>query len=71
VLSRDDAYRLRAAAVDAFQMIVDYVRSGDVSPEWVKGIRLPGLDGWIWSIAKEREDLRRLPRVAEKNTLFY
>ncbi|KAF7782453.1 hypothetical protein Agabi119p4_1829 [Agaricus bisporus var. burnettii] len=56
VLSNDQAFKLRAAAIDACQMIVETARSFDVaqanaidaeSLNWIKDITLPELDLWI------------------------
>ncbi|KAG8908023.1 hypothetical protein FRB99_000841 [Tulasnella sp. 403] len=75
-LSKDEAYALRAAAVDACEIIVEQARE-IVVPEdkeketWLRKITLPQLDGWLWSVAKDRADYRSLDRFVERPTPFY
>ncbi|KAF5351830.1 hypothetical protein D9756_007403 [Leucocoprinus leucothites] len=80
VLSNDQAFKLRAAAIDACEMIVSHARSlGASSPEpleqgstaWIREITLPELDMWLWSVAKDRSDYRALERFAQRDTVFY
>ncbi|KAL0580322.1 hypothetical protein V5O48_001659 [Marasmius crinis-equi] len=74
VLSTDQAYILRAAAIDACEIIVENARTieVDTSLEWIKSITLPDVDGWLWSIAKERKDYRRnLERFVLRDTVFF
>lgn len=47
-LTEEEAYVMRAAAVDACQMIVDAAIE-----EGADSLTLPELDGWLWSVAKE------------------
>lgn len=61
-LGARDAYILRAAAADACEMIVR-VAGQDMT--------LPELDGWLWSVAKDRRDYRELARFAERGTVYY
>ncbi|KAG8837882.1 hypothetical protein FRC18_007465 [Serendipita sp. 400] len=63
-LSEQEAYVLRAAAIDACEMIVRMAKVLDVTGEdvWIQSLTLPELDGWLWSVAKEgrlRRDLSR------------
>ena len=64
-LSLEEAYVLRAAAVDACEMIVDAARSIQGTSSALVGSNafdLPGLDGYLWSVAKVgrfRSDLCR------------
>ncbi|CAE6473713.1 unnamed protein product [Rhizoctonia solani] len=60
LLDARNAYILRAAAVDACEEIVRVARQGE--EEWGKNMTLPELDGWLWSVAKDRTDYRDLPR---------
>ena len=70
-LSKEEAYTLRAAAVDACEMIVSAAKQLESPPaEWVKGITLPEIDAWLWSVAKVGK-LRELDRFAEMGTIFY
>lgn len=75
VLTPDEAYILRGAAIDACELIVEVARStvlsNDGSMDWIREITLPELDMWIWSIAKDRADYRTLERFAVKNTVFF
>jgi len=78
-LSNAQAFKLRAAAIDACGMIISQAHSLGVSgPEenqepldWIREITLPGLDMWLWSVAKDRPDYRALERFAQRDTVFY
>ncbi|KAF8606251.1 hypothetical protein BDV93DRAFT_604748 [Ceratobasidium sp. AG-I] len=72
-LSARDAYILRAAAVDACDLIVQAAQQNakDDDASWRKEMTLPQLDGWLWAVAKDRKDYRNLPRFAERGTVFY
>ena len=81
-LTEKQAYTLRAAAVDACEMIVEVAHELDVSAleaagvqhsvlEWMKGMTLQDLDLWLWSVAKDRSDYRGLERFALKNTVMF
>jgi hypothetical protein len=72
-LSARDAFTLRAAAVDACEIIVQTAREGAKGddPSWRRDMTLPELDGWLWSVAKDRKDYRDLPRFAERGTAYY
>lgn len=55
-LSVEEAYVLRAAAVDACEMIIQEAKTleaGGTGEELLGSVGLPGLDGWLWSVAKE------------------
>ncbi|KAG9018092.1 hypothetical protein FRB90_012330 [Tulasnella sp. 427] len=75
-LSKEEAFILRAAAVDACELIVETARSIEVPEDekkqaWLRNVTLPQLDGWLWSVAKDRLDYRRLQRFVETGTVFY
>ncbi|KAJ3864091.1 hypothetical protein EV359DRAFT_81765 [Lentinula novae-zelandiae] len=70
VLTTDQACILRAAAVDACEMIVEKARELN-EPSWRKNIQLTELDMWLWSIAKDRADYRRLKRFVLRDTVFF
>ncbi|KAJ3574660.1 hypothetical protein NP233_g1626 [Leucocoprinus birnbaumii] len=77
LVSNAQAFKLRAAAIDACEMIVSHARSissngqeGD-TPTWIQEITLPKLDMWLWSVAKDRPDYRALDRFAQRDTVFY
>lgn len=80
ILSNAQAFKLRAAAIDACEMIIEEARSIDALGEdgtgqrslaWLREMTLPELDMWIWSIAKDRPDYRALERFAQRDTAFY
>jgi hypothetical protein len=74
LITRDQGYTLRAAAIDACELIVQAARSpepGHTQPEWLTALMLPDLDMWIWSVAKDRPDYRALERFAEQNTVYF
>lgn len=76
ILTPDQAYILRAAAVDACEKIVEYVHQLDKTSlsdgqEWIKDITLPELDIWLWAVAKDRSDYRNLERFVLRDTVFF
>lgn len=76
VLTPDQAYILRAAAVDACEKIIDYVHQLDETrlpdgQRWIKDITLPELDVWLWAVAKDRSDYRDLERFVLRDTVFF
>lgn len=75
ILTETQAYMLRAAAIDACELIIDEARNtGDADGgvmDWVRDIQLPELDMWIWAVAKDRRDYRELPRFSLRNTEFF
>ncbi|KAK0195235.1 hypothetical protein F5146DRAFT_1024735 [Armillaria mellea] len=64
-LTAEQSFVLRAAAIDACEMIVAAAESAAL------GITLSDLDAWVWQIAKDRDDYRQLERFAEKGTVFF
>jgi len=74
VLTSEQSYALRAAAVYACEVVVSTAQSLAVADQnllWVNSITLPELDGWLWSGAKDRVDYRRLGRFSLTNTEFF
>lgn len=78
VLTTDQAYILRAAAIDACQLIVESAHKldeswmvNDQSLDWIKSISLPELDMWIWGVAKDRVDYKELERFVLRETVFF
>ncbi|KAF9451282.1 hypothetical protein P691DRAFT_724443 [Macrolepiota fuliginosa MF-IS2] len=80
MLSNAQAFKLRAAAIDACEMIIEEAHLFDAyagggkdqdTLAWIREITLPELDMWIWSIAKDRPDYRALERFAQRDTVFY
>ncbi|KAI0644600.1 hypothetical protein C8Q79DRAFT_972727 [Trametes meyenii] len=76
LLTVEQAYVLRAAAIDACELIVETAKELDTSKasedlSWLKDITLPELDAWIWAVAKDRPDYRKLERFALRNTAYF
>ena len=73
LVSAAEAYILRAAAIDACERIVGSARRlrAPADLDWIKNITIPGLDMWLWGIAKDRKDYRSLPRFGERGTHYY
>jgi hypothetical protein len=64
-LTTHQAYVLRAAAIDACELIVEESRNSGGN------LSLPDLDMWLWSVAKDRRDYRELERFVLRNTVFF
>lgn len=74
VLTNEQAYILRAAAVHACEKIVEFARGDEQLSEeqaWLKDITLPELDIWLWAVAKDRLDYRKLERFVLRGTVFF
>lgn len=74
VLTSEQSYALRAAAVYACEVVVNTARSLVITDQnllWVNSITLPELDGWLWAGAKDRVDYRRLGRFSLTDTEFF
>ncbi|KZT04688.1 uncharacterized protein LAESUDRAFT_737883 [Laetiporus sulphureus 93-53] len=75
ILSVQQAYILRAAAIDACELIVhtahEMATSGGEELAWLKDITAPELDAWLWAVAKDREDYRKLERFVLRNTPYF
>ena len=74
VLTSEQSYALRAAAVYACEVVVNTARSLVITDKnllWVNSITLPELDGWLWAGAKDRVDYRRLGRFSLTDTEFF
>ena len=76
LLTVEQAYVLRAAAIDACELIVQYAKTLDVSGatedlSWMKNMTLPELDAWVWAVAKDRPDYRKLERFALRDTAYF
>lgn len=73
-LTVEQAYILRAAAIDACELIVEKAHqlaaeAGDRA--WYQEITLPELDAWLWAGGKDRIDYRKLERFALKGTTYF
>jgi len=76
IISTEQAYILRAAAIYACERITEYARTIDENSlgedeQWIRDITLPELDMWIWAVAKDRPDYRELKRFALRNTVYF
>ncbi|KAJ7497122.1 hypothetical protein FB451DRAFT_1210178 [Mycena latifolia] len=72
VLSTDQAYILRAAAIDACELITEVAHTLQGPPsEWLRDMNLPSLDMWLWAVAKDRMDYRQLERFVVRKTVFF
>lgn len=61
ILTVSESYMLRAAAIHACELLV----------EKGNGFTLPEMDMWLWSVAKDRPDYRKLPRFVLRETVFF
>lgn len=78
ILTTEQAFILRASAIDACELIVDAAKSWPTEMladrediGWIKDITLPEIDAWIWAVAKDRADYRALERFALRATPYF
>ncbi|KAJ7647502.1 hypothetical protein FB45DRAFT_893607 [Roridomyces roridus] len=72
VVTCDQAYILRAAAIDACELIVEVAHKLDEpSLEWLAEIDRPSVDMWLWAVAKDRPDYRKLERFVLRDTVYF
>ncbi|KIY63346.1 hypothetical protein CYLTODRAFT_493971 [Cylindrobasidium torrendii FP15055 ss-10] len=71
ILSLEQSFVLRAAAIDACEILVEAARNSDTAPEWVRTLTLSDLDAWLWQVAKDRADFRRLERFVDRDTVYF
>ena len=80
VLTTKQAFTLRAAAIDACELIVqtaqgleerELVGENGKDLSWLKSITLPELDAWIWAVAKDRADYRALERFVLRRSTYF
>jgi hypothetical protein len=72
ILNNEQAYILRAAAIDACELIVHAARAGNgIKEAWVKTLTLPELNRWLCAVAKDREDYRILDKFVLTDTVFF
>lgn len=76
VVDTNQSYILRAAAIDACEVIIEVAQSFEFKEEdqnldWISKITLPDLDMWIWAVAKDRVDYRALERFIDQNTIYF
>ncbi|KIJ39849.1 hypothetical protein M422DRAFT_32453 [Sphaerobolus stellatus SS14] len=72
ILTVDDSYVLRAAAIDACEIILEEAHKIEAEEfAWLKKLTLPQLDAWLWAGAKDRPDYRELERFVFRDTNFF
>jgi hypothetical protein len=78
VLTQEQAFALRAGAIDVCEYLVQmakrlYEHETKAAEElaWLGNITLPELDAWLWAVAKDRPDYRALDRFALYDTVFF
>ncbi|KAJ9093699.1 hypothetical protein QFC21_006295 [Naganishia friedmannii] len=78
-LTRAEAYVVRAATVDAGRIAVERAHAlaapaasdGDNALGWLAQMTEADLDGYLWSVAKDDPELRKVPRMVELGTIMY
>ncbi|KAF5370712.1 hypothetical protein D9758_002091 [Tetrapyrgos nigripes] len=70
IVTSDQAYILRAGAIEACELMFKVANQME-DPTWMKEIRLPDIDMWLWSVAKDRGDYRKLERFVLRDTVFF
>ena len=74
-LTHEDAYRVRAAALDAGTVVVEEAKKlAEAEPErygWMREMTEADLDGYLWRVGKDDAALRKVPRLVEKETIMY
>ncbi|KAF9529281.1 hypothetical protein CPB83DRAFT_275750 [Crepidotus variabilis] len=77
VVTIEQSYILRAAAVDACELIVETAHGLDHSllqeedKRGISKLSLPDLDMWLWAVAKDRPDYRALERFVDQNSIYF
>ena len=77
LVTTEQSYILRAAAIDACELIVETARTIDMEIledeliTWLANLTLPDLDMWLWSAAKARPDYRALERFVDQHTIYF
>lgn len=77
LVTTEQSYVLRAAAIDACELIVKTACTIDMEIledeliTWLADLTLPDLDMWLWSAAKARHDYRALERFVDQHTIYF
>lgn len=74
VLNHDQAFILRAAAIDACELLVDAAHSQDAGedlPTWIKEITVSQVNKWIRTFAENRPEYRALGWFVLRDTSFF
>ncbi|EGG05931.1 uncharacterized protein MELLADRAFT_116678 [Melampsora larici-populina 98AG31] len=70
-LSPRAATILRASSVACCQQLIQRARAMAVDHEWLGSMTEDSLDSYLWAIAKDDAQLRKLERVTELGTVMY
>lgn len=81
-LTIEEAYMLRAAAIDACELIIEAAHSSNTiaiadqelaqhTHDHIKQMSLRELDLWLWGVAKDRPDYHRLERFSLTDTVMF
>ncbi|KAJ9123039.1 hypothetical protein QFC22_001228 [Naganishia vaughanmartiniae] len=75
-LTAEEAYIVRAAALDAGRIAVERAHalaaaSDGAGLSWLADMTEADLDGYLWSVAKDDPELRKVPRMVELGTVMY
>ncbi|KAH9929630.1 uncharacterized protein BXZ73DRAFT_102154 [Epithele typhae] len=74
-VTQAQAFALRGAAIDVCERLVAHGRTlaAGADPElaWLGELMPPELDAWLWAVAKDRPDYRRLERFALTGTAYF
>ena len=75
VINLNQAYTLRAAAIDACEVLVDAAHllhdGGKDLPTWLKEVTLSQLNMWLWAVAEDRAEYRALGWFIVQGTSFF
>ena len=69
--TREEAYRVRAASLDAGRAVVERAQALGSEVPWLASLTEADLDGYLWAVAKDEPALRRVPRLVERQTIMY
>ncbi|KAJ9474984.1 Queuosine salvage protein [Pseudozyma hubeiensis] len=73
-LSQDETYAIRAATLNVGRVVVErakeLAKEGKEGSEWLAELNEVDLDGYLWSVAKDDEALRSIPRLVFRSIHF-
>lgn len=70
-LSSRAATILRASSLACCQQLVECAQGLSSELPWLADVTEDGLDSYLWTIAKDQPELRKLARVRESGTVMY
>ncbi|SPO30664.1 uncharacterized protein UTRI_05281 [Ustilago trichophora] len=66
-LNADETYAIRAATLNVGRVVVErakqLAKEKDKSLEWLDELNEVDLDGYLWAVAKDDDELRKVPRL--------